>query len=311
MMNLTDLVQSSGWKNFMAKLYGLGATVVIVGALFKINHWPGGTVVITLGLVTEALIFFFSAFEPLHEELDWTLVYPELAGMSDPDEIENFKENVYEPGDRPIEKIENVLNGTGVDSEALSRLGTGFSQLGESASALAEISGATVATKEFVSNMQSASTSIGGLHETYSSSAESIKESATSLSSAYFETADSIRKSGGEIASSYQEIANKIKTGQSSILEGSRDYENQLQMLSKNLSELNSVYASQIKETSEQMKGSHELYSGLTDMISNLRASVDETNRYKDEISKLKENISSLNSVYGNMLNAMTTKKSN
>jgi gliding motility-associated protein GldL len=93
MINLTDVVQSAGWRNFMAKLYGWGASVVIIGALFKINHWYGGTFVITCGLVTESIIFFFSAFEPLHEEIDWTLVYPELAGISDPDEIESFKEN--------------------------------------------------------------------------------------------------------------------------------------------------------------------------------------------------------------------------
>lgn len=308
-MNLTDIVQSSGWKNFMAKLYGFGAAVVIVGALFKINHWPGGSLVITLGLVTEAVIFFFSAFEPLHEELDWTLVYPELAGMSDPDEIENFKENIYEPGDRPVEKIEDILSSSGVDNEVMEKLGKGFSQLGESASALAEISGATVATKDFVSHMQSAASSIGGLHETYNSSADSIKESATSLSSAYFETADNIRKSGGEIATSYQEIANTIKGGHSSIVEGSKEYESQLTMLSKNLSDLNAVYASQIKETSEQMKGSHELYSGLTEMINNLKASVDETNKYKDEMSKLKESISSLNDYYGHMLMGIKPKK--
>lgn len=308
-MNLTDIVQSSGWKNFMAKLYGFGATVVIVGALFKINHWPGGSLIITLGLVTEALIFFFSAFEPLHEELDWTLVYPELAGMSDPDEIENFKENIYEPGNRPVEKIEDILSSSGVDNEVMEKLGKGFNQLGESASALAEISGATVATKDFVSHMQSAASSIGGLHETYNSSADSIKESATSLSSAYFETADNIRKSGGEIATSYQEIANTIKGGHSSIVEGSKEYESQLSMLSKNLSDLNAVYASQIKETSDQMKGSHELYTGLSDMINNLKASVDETNKYKDEISKLKENISSLNNFYGNMLQGLPKKK--
>lgn len=309
MMNLADLVQSSGWKNFMAKLYGFGATVVIIGALFKINHWPGGSLIITLGLVTEALIFFFSAFEPLHEELDWTLVYPELAGMSDPDEIESFKEKSVESTSRPVEKIEDILSKSGVDNAMLERLGKGFNQLGQSASSLADISGATVATQEFVTNMKSASTSIGGLHDTYASSADSIKQSATTLSSAYFETADNIKKSGGEIASTYQDIANSIKGGHTNIVEGNKQYENQLSDLSKNLTALNQVYATQVKETSVQMQGSHELFSGLTEMIKNLKDSVDETNRYKDEISKLKENISSLNSVYGNMLNSMTTNK--
>ena len=90
-MNLTEIVQSSGWKNFMAKLYGLGASIVIVGALFKIMHWPFAGTLLSVGLLTEACIFFFSAFEPLHEEVDWTLVYPELAGIGDEDEIAQYE----------------------------------------------------------------------------------------------------------------------------------------------------------------------------------------------------------------------------
>ena len=70
---------SKKWKNFMAKLYGIGAAVVIVGALFKIQHWPMASFFLILGLSTEAIIFFFSAFEPPHEDPDWSLVYPELA----------------------------------------------------------------------------------------------------------------------------------------------------------------------------------------------------------------------------------------
>jgi gliding motility-associated protein GldL len=310
MMNVSDLVQSSGWKNFMAKLYGMGASVVIIGALFKINHWAGGAFIITLGLITEAIIFFFSSFEPLHEELDWTLVYPELAGMSDPDEIENFKENVYEPGGRPIQQIEDILGSAGVDNAVLKKIGEGFNKLGESAHALAEISGATEATRNFVTNLQNASQSVGSMHETYSLSSEAIKESATKLSGAYFETAENIRKSGGEVANTYKDIADTIKLGQSSIASGNQEYEQQLSQLSKNISSLNGVYQTQIKETSDHMKGSKELYGGLHEMIVNLKASVEETNHYKDEITKLKNNISSLNGIYGNMLNSMGSAKS-
>ncbi|HON18866.1 MAG TPA: gliding motility protein GldL, partial [Salinivirgaceae bacterium] len=67
----------------MKFVYGWGASIVLLGALFKIQHWPGGGVMLTLGMSTEVIIFFLSAFEPLHEEVDWTLVYPELAGMTD------------------------------------------------------------------------------------------------------------------------------------------------------------------------------------------------------------------------------------
>ena len=72
-------MQSKAMKNFMAKLYGIGAAVVILGAMFKIMHWPGAGPMLVCGLTTEAIIFFFSAFEKPHEDPDWALVYPELA----------------------------------------------------------------------------------------------------------------------------------------------------------------------------------------------------------------------------------------
>ena len=306
MINITDVVQSSGWKNFMAKLYGWGASIVIVGALFKINHWPGGSLIITLGLVTEAIIFFFSAFEPLHEELDWTLVYPELAGLSDPDEIENFKEKkLIEEGGRSVERIESVMGQTGIDDAALAKLGEGFTKLNKTAESLSDISEATVALNDFVKHLRGAAESVGGLTETYQDTTRSIKDSTTSLTSAYFEAANKIVQSGSEIAESYQSIADTINEEQKNISLGSKEHEEQIEKLNKSLSELNTVYETQIREGQNHMKGSMELYSGLQSMIKNLKDSVDETNKYKEEMSKLKESISSLNSIYGNMLSTM------
>src|SRR6187399_793265 len=84
-MGISELTQGKNFKKFMARLYGWGAAIVIVGALFKIQHWPLSGFFLVLGLGTEAVIFFFSAFEPPHEDVDWSLVYPELAGMEDED----------------------------------------------------------------------------------------------------------------------------------------------------------------------------------------------------------------------------------
>src|SRR4030043_1760475 len=125
-MNLSEIVQSAGWKQFMAKLYGLGASVVIIGAMFKIQHWPLGGFFITAGLCTKAIIFFFSAFEPLHEELDWTLVYPELAGMSEQDEMEEMKEIGGSFSGRPIERIENLLGEASINEDTLKNIGSGL-----------------------------------------------------------------------------------------------------------------------------------------------------------------------------------------
>jgi gliding motility-associated protein GldL len=108
-MGITELVQSSGWKNMTAKLYGFGASIVILGALFKIMHGPGAGIALSSGLIIEAIIFFFSAFEPLHEELDWTLVYPELAGMSDPDEIDEHKEAAIAGRSVGLQKFDELI----------------------------------------------------------------------------------------------------------------------------------------------------------------------------------------------------------
>lgn len=305
MINLTDIVQSSGWRNFMAKLYGWGASVVIIGAMFKINHWPGGTFIITLGLITEAMIFFFSAFEPMHEELDWTLVYPELAGISDPDEIENFKEARLAEGGRSIDRIEDILGQTGLDNEVVAKLGEGFQKLNKAANSISDLSQATVATKEFVSNLQNASSSVLGMNEMYATTGNAIKESSTNLTNAYFQSASKIVQSGDSIADSYKAIAETIQNEQKNISLGSKEHEAQMDILNKSLKDLNTVYETQIKESTSHMKGSLELYSGLQAMIQNLKQSVDETNKYKEEMSKLKDSISSLNSIYGNMLSTM------
>lgn len=89
-INIEEIVTSKRWKNIMKYLYGWGAAVVILGALFKILHLPGATFMLFAGMGTEAIIFFFSAFEPIAEEYDWALVFPELSGMTDEEEIKNF-----------------------------------------------------------------------------------------------------------------------------------------------------------------------------------------------------------------------------
>ncbi|HIA36404.1 MAG TPA: gliding motility protein GldL, partial [Flavobacteriales bacterium] len=74
-MGVAEVMQSPRGKIFMTYLYGWGASVVILGALFKIQHYPGASLMLIIGLTTEAVIFFFSVFEPTHDELDWSLVY--------------------------------------------------------------------------------------------------------------------------------------------------------------------------------------------------------------------------------------------
>jgi hypothetical protein len=306
MANLADIVSSSGWKKFMAKLYGWGASIVIVGALFKIQHWKFAGLFLTIGLCTEAVIFFFSAFEPLHEELDWTLVYPELAGMTEQDELDEIKETGSGFGGRPVEKIEGLLGETSsISEDAFKSIGAGLKKLNVAAEGIADLSGATVATKAFLANIQNAAVSVGSMNEIYNNSAQSIKDSANSLAGAYLQTAEQVAKSGSEVASSYNKMAETLKNEHNIISQSGQIYDQHLEAINKNLSALNAVYELQIKEGSDHLKGTQKVYSGIEDMIGKLKESIDETGRYKEEILKLRDNLSSLNNIYGNMLSAM------
>mgnify|MGYP006175246363 CR=1 FL=1 len=132
---------STRGKNFMAKLYGIGAGVVIIGALFKIQHWPLADLFLILGLSTEAIIFFFSAFEPPHEDVDWSLVYPELA-TGDHAEGEEFSKD----DNRSItEQLDDMLESAKIEPELIESLGQGMRTLSDQARNLTDISSAATA----------------------------------------------------------------------------------------------------------------------------------------------------------------------
>ncbi len=320
-MNITELVESSGWKKFMAKLYGMGAAVVIVGALFKIMHWPGASLMLIVGLSVEALIFFFSAFEPLHEELDWTLVYPELAGMTDPNEIDSFKSHeIKETGHSKPEKLVSNNNANigamssfsnlpELDGETMSKIGDGLTKLSSTVSNLSDISDASIATKEYFQNVKIASDSVKELTDTYSSSNESLKESVGVLNTSYQNSANVMHKTGDAISDAYQRLANALVNEHENITRNSKNYEGSLESLNKNLSALNTVYELQLQSTNEHLKETNSLYKGLDEMTKNLKESVEETLHFKNEMGKLGNNIAALNDVYGNMLSAVNSAK--
>lgn len=295
-MNLTELVQSSGWKNFMSKLYGLGASIVIVGALFKIQHWALAGTMLTVGLMTEAVIFFFSAFEPLHEEVDWTLVYPELAGMQDDEELDQIPTSVR-GSSSALEKFDALLEQGQITPDLFNKLGKGLSKLNETTERLSDISDAGAATNDYVNNIKQAATAVNSYTESYVKSTEELKESVTRLSGSYDKTANLITESG----SNYQQLSESF-----SIIEGgSKSYGEQLEALNKNLSALNAVYELQLQGTDDHLKTSDALYKNLDEMMTDLQDTVGDTKKYREEVSKLSENLSALNTIYGNMLSAM------
>ncbi len=167
-MALID-VNSKRFKNFMAKLYGWGAAVVILGAMFKILHFPGADIMLIIGLTTEAVIFFFSAFEKPHEEVDWTLVYPELAGMEDPDNDEYARST----GLTATQELDNMLADAKIDGALIDSLGEGLRSFGDAASKLNDTVEAAAATKEYGEQLSLASKNMESLNALYAVQLES------------------------------------------------------------------------------------------------------------------------------------------
>lgn len=259
---------SKKWKNFMAKLYGLGAAIVIVGALFKIEHWPMASFFLIVGLSTEAIIFVFSAFEPPHEDPDWSLVYPELA-TGERAEGDDFKKEDH----RSItEQLDDMLESAKIEPELIESLGNGMRSLSDQARQMSEITGAAAATNEYATSLKGASMKVSELSDSYAKASESLVG-----------------------------LTNNVDAG--------RNAGESLARMSENLSALNEMYEMQLRGSREKLEAANQMFEGMSDMLTNLKNSVDDTKRYKENIAELSDNLAKLNTVYGNMLAAMTVNR--
>jgi len=150
---------SKRFKNGMAKLYGWGASIVILGALFKLQHWTGAGAMLTIGLTIEAIIFFFSAFEKPHEEPDWSLVYPELAYMKDPSDEVGSK--------TPVQELDNMLENANVDQALITRLGDNLRSFNETVEGVNKSMDAVSATGDYSDQMREASRKLAEINTYY------------------------------------------------------------------------------------------------------------------------------------------------
>ena len=341
-MGINNIVRKRGFRNFMAKLYGWGASVVILGALFKINHYPGADYMLIAGLGTEAIIFFFSAFEPPFVEPDWSLVYPELGGLyHDVDDEDKSKGSA-------VEQLDKMLEEAKIGPDLIKNLGNGLTKLSENASKLSDISDASVATNSYVENINNASQSASELSESYKLTSETLNRdagaseqyinniksasnSASGLSQAYNEATEMIKKdlsSTDEFAGSIKEASESAKvlaqhyTKSAEILSKSiealdfssvdgKAYNEQISKISDNLSALNSVYELQLQSTNEQIESSAKLQETMNEFLSNLNESANKTANFQQQMDDLTNNVVALNKVYGNMLSAMNVNTNN
>ena len=229
-----------------------------------------------LGLSTEALIFIFSAFEPIHEDPNWELVYPELAlGHSDEldhDSLPAASRGRGGSGTGITDQLDKMLEEAKIDGQLLERLGDGMRSLGENAAQLKGVTSAAAATDSYVSSLQAASDKVSSLSAAYERASESI-------------------------------------SGMTSTSKEGESFGEQMQKVSKNLAALNNVYELQLKGSTSHLEATEKFQSQVTEMMSNLSASAEDTRLYKENMAMLSKNLTDLNNVYGNMLKAMTITK--
>ena len=288
-MGLNNIVRGRGFRNFMAKLYGIGAAVVILGALFKINHYMFANEMLIVGLGTEALIFFFSAFEPPHVEPDWSLVHPELAGMYHGDGTSPVKSPKIAAGNTPTQELDNMLEKAKIGPELIESLGRGMRSLSENASKMSDLSSAAVATNDYTRNLGNA--------------AKSVNELSLSVARA--------NESTGQLASAYQQTAQSLaKTVENFDFSGldNKTYAEQLQKIGNNLTALNSVYELQLKNSNAHLEDTNKLHSGISQYLTTLTGSGEDMGKYRQEMDALTKKVAALNNVYGNMLAAMNVR---
>ncbi len=299
-MGLSKIVQSRFYKNFMAKLYGWGAALVILGALFKITHLPGANTMLFIGMVTEAVIFFFSAFEPPHVEPDWSLVYPEFAGMYGKKSKKDKKTEQKKPSGSPVIELNNLLEKANIDSKLIENLSKGLTNLSNTTNSLADVSNAKLAGDKFTKSMETASESVDKLSSSYEKTAETLNKDLAGTE-AFLNNIQNAATAAGNLSETYSKAAE-------SVTNENKAYDETFQKLTQNLAALNAVYEMQLKNSDAQSKVTDQMGNAIEGFIKNMKESIATTESYKKQADTLTQNVAALNTVYGNMLSAMNVK---
>ncbi len=218
------MAQSKSTKKLFNMAYGIGAAVVILGALFKIMHFKigpiTGGIMLTIGMAVEAAIFFMSAFEPIEEELDWTKVYPELTeSRSVRGKGRKGKEASSNDADTMLsQKLDKILKDANLDASLMSQLGDSIRGFQGAVKPLADATQSIASTNVYNDQMAKAAAQMESLNGLYKTQVES---------------------------------ANKQMALNTSMVQSTEKLKEQMQSLATNLSSLNGVYGGMLSAMSK------------------------------------------------------------
>ena len=255
-------------------IFAFFAAVVILGALFKIRHWPLADEMITLGLLSEVIVFLVMAFMvPPPEEPHWQRYFPDI--NLHPDLDPNFKPTPLTlpgaNGNPALTKFEDMLAAADITPANLGRLGENFKKLGVTVDKMGDVSDAVSATNDYSARTREVSNAMSQMRDAYMGAATTVQ---------HFNAA----------------------------AEGTKQFHEQVQVLTKNLSSLNTIYELELQDTNNHLKAMNKFYNNLVQASDAMSGSVDDAKKAHNQITTLAGNLGRLNQIYGNMLSAMQGK---
>lgn len=279
--------ESYGGKKVVNMVYCLGASVVIIGALFKIMHFPGAGPVLMTGMITEAILFAIGCLDKPHVDFHWEQVFPQLMGYgADPELLDELST-------RPKPTLlggagggNNSSNIPGLKDSDMEALKGGISDLAKTAAQLTELGKIATSTNKLSEKM----------------------EEATEATGKFINSVNSIGSQSDALGTAYANVA----SGMQNVAEGTKVYQQQVEAIGVKLGSLNSLYELQLnaaKAQSETMKTASERMGAVSADIEKMQTSVTEAAKncvaYEDSAKKLASQVADLNKIYGNMLNAI------
>lgn len=299
-MGFRELQETKGYQQFTALAYGLGASVVIIGALFKIMHFPGAGAVLMVGMITEALLFMIGCLDKPHPEFHWHEVFPQLLGHGTEPEL--LKEMQARPkptlmgggAEGGSAAAEQNVNVPALSEKEMDALKGGIADLAKTATQLSELGKVATATTNLSEKLDAASQAAGQFVE----AGKTISEKSESLGAVYAQVADDMKK----------------------VASGTKEYESKVASVAKQLNSLNAVYELQVNAIQAQVdayKAQMEKVHGATQQLDTLTSAVKKMTdvageslknqeAYEAAAKKLAAQVADLNKVYGNMLNALS-----
>lgn len=322
------LFHSKAYKVTIGFVYGWGATAVIIGALFKIMHFPGAGLVLTIGMLVEAGIFFLSAFEPMMEHYDWARVFPVLGQNHNDWKKEGGPVQAQVPmgianGGLPSAgKVEGNID-LGLEPSDINRLKAGINKMADTADSFAEISNNVPVVAEFTERIARASASFEELGEktlavgkVLENSVKNFSDGCSEINKVLIDSTQDLTEqiknncaklatTMGNSADSFSSL-NKIMDEQMlGVKQQTENYTQQISSINKNIGALNALYELEINETKDCLESFRGMQGDMGEMLENVSLSLDSAKLFKQESQQLANNVASLNSVYGNMLSVV------